>query len=122
VNIQRGGKPTIPGETKKANRTIGTVFFAEIMIRMTVADYSTETRARCGEILGCALVGSLGILLLDALVLHSGVYYYSDDIYVLYSVAVNSLTPIPWHVVRPLQYLIVLAHCCPVNKRIDSFG
>ena len=54
-------------------------------------------------------MGCLGILLLDALVLQSGIYYYSDDVYVLYSVAVHSLTAIPWHVVRPLQYLIVLA-------------
>jgi hypothetical protein len=72
--------------------------------------YHLEVIRNLGRgILDCALVGSLGILLLDALVLRSGVYYYSDDIYVLYSVAVNSLTAIPWHVVRPLQYLIVLA-------------
>jgi hypothetical protein len=43
------------------------------------------------------------------MILQSGVYYYSDDIYVLYSIAVHSLTAIPWHVVRPLQYLTVLA-------------
>jgi hypothetical protein len=48
-------------------------------------------------------------LLLDALVLRSYVYYYSDDVYVLYSVAVHRLTATPWHVVRPLQFLIVLA-------------
>src|SRR6266576_5328323 len=78
-------------------------------MHMRVADHSTDRRLPCREILGCALLGSLGILLLDVLVLWSGVYYYSDDIYVLYSVAVHSLTAIPWHVVRPLQYLIVLA-------------
>jgi hypothetical protein len=50
----------------------------------------------------------LGILVLDALILLSGAYYYSDDVYVLYQVAVHSLTAIPWLVVRPLQYLIVL--------------
>jgi hypothetical protein len=53
-------------------------------------------------------MGTLGVLLLDALVLGSDVYYYSDDIYVLYSVAAHSLTATPWHVVRPLQYLFVL--------------
>jgi hypothetical protein len=78
-------------------------------MRMRVADHPAGIRDRGRAIFGCALVGSLGILLLDALVLQSGVYYYSDDVYVLYSVAVHSLTAIPWHVVRPLQYLIVLA-------------
>src|SRR6266481_7407624 len=61
------------------------------------------------EILGCTLVGSLGIFLLDALILQSGVYYYSDDVYLLYPVAAHSLTATPWLVVRPLQYLLVLA-------------
>jgi hypothetical protein len=61
------------------------------------------------EIIVSGLVGSLGILLLYGLLLHCGVYYYSDDVYVLYSVAVHHLTAIPWHVVRPLQYWIVLA-------------
>jgi hypothetical protein len=60
------------------------------------------------EILGCAFIGTLGILLIDILIFQSGVYYYSDDVYVLYSVAVHNLAAIPWHVVRPLQYLIVL--------------
>ena len=61
------------------------------------------------EIVASALIGALGILILDTLILQSGVYYYSDDVYVLYSVAVRNLAAIPWHVVRPLQYLILLA-------------
>jgi hypothetical protein len=52
---------------------------------------------------------SLGIVLLDALIFNDGIYYYSDDVYVLYQVAVRSLMATPWLVVRPLQYLIVLA-------------
>jgi len=74
-----------------------------------VVEHPVEIRFRRREILGCAFVGTLGILLIDGLILQSGVYYYSDDVYVLYSVAVHRLTAIPWHVVRPLQYLIVLA-------------
>ena len=76
---------------------------------LMVVEYPAEIRFRRREILGCALVGTLGILLIHGLILQSGVYYYSDDVYVLYSVAVHRLTAIPWHVVRPLQYLIVLA-------------
>jgi hypothetical protein len=78
-------------------------------MRMRVANHSIETAYRYSEILGCAFVGSLGILVLDTLILLLGVYYYSDDVYVLYQVAVHSLAAIPWLVVRPLQYLIVLA-------------
>jgi hypothetical protein len=78
-------------------------------MHMRVVHHSTDIRLPYREILGCALLGSLGILLLDVLVLWFGVYYYSDDVYVLYSVAVRDLTVVPWHVVRPLQYLIVLA-------------
>jgi hypothetical protein len=61
------------------------------------------------EILGCALIGVLSISLLDFLIFRSNAYYYSDDVYVLYSVAVHRLAAIPWHIVRPLQYLTVLA-------------
>jgi hypothetical protein len=53
-------------------------------------------------------VGSLGILLLDALTLRYAVYY-SDDVFVLYPAAVHSLTGSVGNPVRPLEYLIVLA-------------
>jgi hypothetical protein len=79
---------------------------------MRVEEYFAKIPLRRCEILGCAIVGCFGILLLDALIFKFRVFYYSDDIYVLYSVAVHSLTAIPWHVVRPLQYLIVLAANC----------
>ena len=48
-------------------------------------------------------------MILDALILRPGIYYYSDDVFVLYEVAVHRLTATPWFVVRPLQYLVVLA-------------
>jgi hypothetical protein len=79
------------------------------MIAEIVVSDSLEVRNRYSAILGCGVATSLGILLLDAMIFQFSVYYYSDDIYVLYSVAVHSLSAIPWHVVRPLQYLIVLA-------------
>jgi hypothetical protein len=69
-----------------------TVSLRGVVMRMRVADHSTDIRLLYRKLLGCALLGSLGILLLDALVLWSGVYYYSDDVYVLYSVAVLDLT------------------------------
>jgi hypothetical protein len=75
---------------------------------MKVAGYSTEIGTRYREIVGCALVGSLGILVLDALILRYGVYY-SDSIYVLYPIATQSLTARFTSEVRPLEYLIVLA-------------
>jgi hypothetical protein len=59
--------------------------------------------------LGGALITTLGILLLDALIFHYHVYYYSDDIQLLYPVAVHSLTASLWPVIRPLQYLVVAA-------------
>lgn len=68
-----------------------------------------EIRNRRYTIFGCAVIGSLGIILLDALILQSGICYYSDNVYLLYPVAVHKLTVTPWFVVRPLQYLIVLA-------------
>jgi hypothetical protein len=60
------------------------------------------------EILGCALAGSLGIIIIDLLTLRNGVYY-SDNILVLYPVAVHSLTESFKVDVRPLEYLIILA-------------
>ena len=61
------------------------------------------------EIIGCALTGSLGILLLDLLLFKFNVYYFSDDVNVLYPVAVHSLTGMKGNPTRPLEYLIVLA-------------
>jgi hypothetical protein len=78
------------------------------VIRMKVADHSTEILTRYREILGCALVGSLGILILDVLTLRYGVYY-DDNILTLHPVAVHSLTESLRIFVRPLEYLIVLA-------------
>jgi hypothetical protein len=76
---------------------------------MRVTDNFQEMGGRRYEILVCAIVGTFGIALLDVLIIHSGIYYYSDDVFVLYEVAVHSLVATPWFVVRPLQYLIVLA-------------
>jgi hypothetical protein len=80
----------------------------DIVIDTRLANDSTEVRPRCREIFGCVLIGSLGILLLDALILRPGVYYYSDDITILYPVAVHNLMG-GGNPVRPFQYLIVLA-------------
>jgi hypothetical protein len=61
------------------------------------------------EIIGCALTGGLGILLLDLLLFKFNVYYFSDDVNVLYPVAVHSLTGKKGNPTRPFEYLIVLA-------------
>jgi hypothetical protein len=80
------------------------------MTDVTVAGHSTEIRTRRREIIGCAVVSSLGILLLDALILRPGVYYSFTQNTVLYSVAVHSITANfridTW--IRPLEYLILL--------------
>jgi hypothetical protein len=80
----------------------------EVRNHMSVTNNFREIRFRRPEIFECAVIGTLGIALIHVLIIQFGVYYYSDDVYVLYSVAVHNLTAVPWHVVRPLQYLIVL--------------
>jgi hypothetical protein len=81
------------------------------MTDVPVADHPIEIRTRRSEIIGCAVVSSLGILLLDALILRPGVYYSSSQNTVLYSAAVHSITASfridTW--IRPLEYLILLA-------------
>jgi hypothetical protein len=68
-----------------------------------------KSRGRYRGILGCAVIATVGILLLHALILFSNVYYSGDDIQVLYPVAVHSLAASLWPVIRPLQYLILVA-------------
>ena len=76
---------------------------------MRVANYPTELRTHRPEIFGCGLVASLGILLFDALIFRFGVYYYSDNIFVVYPVAVNSLLESLRVDVRPIEFFILLA-------------
>ena len=77
---------------------------------MRATDHPAEIRIR-REIIGCALVGSLGILLLDALILRSGVGYDLEDNVILYSVAVHNvmarINVDTWF--WPLEYFVVLA-------------
>jgi hypothetical protein len=82
------------------------------VIRMRVISHPLVIRTRSREIIGCALVGSLGILLLDAVIVGSGVGYDLDNKpNLLRSVAVHSLwarfIADTWF--RPLEYLILLA-------------
>jgi hypothetical protein len=78
---------------------------------MLIKISNCSTRTYRPEILGCALIGSLGILIIDALILGSGMYYYGDDNIVLYSVAAHKPMAIfeitTWF--RPLEYLILMA-------------
>jgi hypothetical protein len=83
--------------------------FVGIVLRMSFAEHSIEIWTRCREILGCALVGSLGILLLDALIFRFNVFYYSDNILVLYPVAAHSLVASLTAGIRPIEYFIILA-------------
>ena len=80
-------------------------------LRMRISDYPTIIRSRYCEIIGCALVGSSGILLLDALILRPGVYYIDDSREPLHSVAVHSVMA-RFRVdtfFRPFEYLILTA-------------
>ena len=61
------------------------------MIHGRATDHPAEIRARQRAIIGCAVTGSLGILLLDALILRSGVGYDLEDNVILYSVAVHNV-------------------------------
>jgi hypothetical protein len=78
-------------------------------IPMTIADGSTGIRTRYREIIHCAVAGSLGILLLDALILRPGVNYIADSAEVLHSVAVHSIM-VRFQAdtfFRPFEYLVL---------------
>lgn len=74
---------------------------------MIFDDNPRQNRFRA--ILGCALVGSIGILILDTLISFFNVYYYSDNILTLYPVAERNLIQSLRIFIRPLEFLIVLA-------------
>jgi hypothetical protein len=76
-------------------------------MRMMAEDSSAVIRTRYLEILGCTIIGSIGILIVDAIVVR--LTYYSDEILVLYPVAVQSLTASLKIFIRPYEYFIVLA-------------
>ena len=78
-------------------------------IRVAITYETPWIRRR--EILVCALTGSLGIFLLDAMIFHFGVHYYSDDDMVLHSVAAHDImaTFRITSFFRPIEYLILLA-------------
>jgi hypothetical protein len=81
------------------------------MTDVRVANASTEIQTRRHEIIGCALVGSLGVLLLDALILRPGVSYIADSSEVLHSVAVHNVM-VRFRAdtfFRPLEYLVLTA-------------
>jgi hypothetical protein len=81
------------------------------MIFLRATDHPAEIRPRRRAIIGCAFTGSLGILLLDALILRPGVGYDLEDNIILYSVAVHNvmarISVDTWF--RPLEYFVVLA-------------
>ena len=77
---------------------------------MTIADRSPVIRTRYREVINCAVVGSLGILLLDALILRPGVNYIADSFEPLHSVAVHSIME-RFQVstfFRPFEYLVLV--------------
>jgi hypothetical protein len=74
---------------------------------LRVAEFSTVTQNRFREVFGCAFIGGIGILVLDALTVRYATYY-SDDITVLYPVAVHSIAESLKFNTRPLQYIILL--------------
>lgn len=75
----------------------------------TISKYAKVWTCR-REILGCALIGSLGVFLLDTMIFYSDVYYSSDDNMVLRSVAMHDVmaTFRITSFFRPLEYLILL--------------
>lgn len=78
-------------------------------MRTRIADHPTVVRVRYSEIIGCAVVGSLGILVLDALILRPGMYYIVDSVDPLRSVAMHSFMERfrSDTFIRPLEYLVL---------------
>jgi hypothetical protein len=75
---------------------------------VSVARVASKLQIWRSEIIGCAAVGSLGVLIIDALILGSGVGYDFDDMVVLYSVAVHNPMARVDNWFRPLEYFVVL--------------
>jgi hypothetical protein len=77
---------------------------------MTIADRSPVIGTRYREVIDCAVVGSLGILLLDALILRPGVNYIADSWEPLHSVAVHSIMARFQESTffRPFEYLVLV--------------
>jgi hypothetical protein len=77
---------------------------------MTIADRSPVIQTRYREVIDCAIAGSLGILLLDALILRPGVNYIADSNEPLRSVAVHSLMERfqDSSFFRPFEYLVLV--------------
>ena len=59
------------------------------------------------EIIGCALVAGLGILLIDVILIKYNVYYYSDNVNTLYPISIHNF--MRGNPVRPFEYLILQA-------------
>jgi len=74
---------------------------------LMLANSSVVIRTRYRDILGCAIIGSIGILILYPIILR--LTYYSDEILSLYPVAVQSLTASLKIWIRPYGYFIILA-------------
>jgi hypothetical protein len=71
-------------------------------LRKTYANSAVD----CYSLFGCITSASLGVLLLNSLIYYFNVYYYSDDINVLYPISVNNF--MRGNPVRPLENLILL--------------
>jgi hypothetical protein len=67
-----------------------------------------NSAADCYSLFGCVTSAILGIFLLDSLILYFNVYYYSDDINVLYPTSVNNFMGGRGNPVRPFENLILL--------------
>jgi hypothetical protein len=83
--------------------------FVEPEMLTRISRHFATTRIRYSAILGCALTGTFGILLLDILILRPGVNYIADSKEVLYSVAVHSIMARVSNdtFFRPLEYLVL---------------
>jgi hypothetical protein len=79
-----------------------------VVSTLRIVDFFSVIRTFRREILVCALVESLSILVLVILNFQYGMMY-SDGVSVLYPVVVHSPTAGSREIVRPLQYLILLA-------------
>jgi hypothetical protein len=91
----------------RSTRTNRNVFMLSIMRQLRAVRKYAGGWTCHHKILGCLIAASLGIILIDTLVLRYGIYY-NDNIIILYPVAIHSFTDSFRVFVRPFEYLIIL--------------
>jgi hypothetical protein len=81
-------------------------FVLDVVQLMKLRKTHANSQVDFYSLLGCITSASLGVLLLDSFIFYFNVYYYSDDINVLYPIALDDF--MRGNPVRPFENLILL--------------